>query len=442
MAEKKDEKKDVPKLSTLPKSFADWEVGSSYEIVKQIGSGSYGYVVEAIQKSTGKKVAIKRLNKIFDDTIDCKRILREVTLLRKLKYANLVNIIEILEPTDLKNFDTIYVVMEYAQSDLKKLLKSPIHLEMIHIQTLIYNILLGLKYIHSADVLHRDLKPANVLINEDCSVKICDFGLARSIEGIEGAHYKKDQNDPEDDLPLPKAESKPAKQGNPKLVKSSGGLIKATNMKRELTGHVVTRWYRAPELILLEKDYTAAIDVWSVGCIFGELLGMIKENAPTFLDRSPLFPGTSCFPLSPDRSNNIKRGGFPHSAQDQLSIIFSILGTPSEEDFDFVTDAKAIEYLKSFPPKKRVDFLDLYPAATPEGLELLKKCLQFNPRKRITIDEAINHPFLSKVRDKTKEIVSGGPIILDFEKEGDMTVDRLRELFIEEIKNYRRKPVS
>jgi mitogen-activated protein kinase 1/3 len=437
MQDKKDEKKDVPKLSTLPKSFADWEVGSGYEIVKQIGSGSYGYVVEAIQKSTGKKVAIKRLNKIFDDTIDCKRILREVTLLRKLKYANLVNIIEILEPTDLKNFDTIYVVMEYAQSDLKKLLKSPIHLEMIHIQTLIYNILLGLKYIHSADVLHRDLKPANVLINEDCSVKICDFGLARSIEGIEGAHYKKEQD--ADDEPLPKAEPKVVKQGNPKLIKSSGGLIKTTNMKRELTGHVVTRWYRAPELILLEKDYTAAIDVWSVGCIFGELLGMIKENAPTFLDRSPLFPGTSCFPLSPDRSNNIKRGGFPHSSQDQLSIIFSILGTPSEEDFDFVTDAKAIEYLKSFPPKKRVEFQDLYPAATAEGLELLRKCLQFNPRKRITIDEAINHAFLGKVRDKSKEIVSGGPIILDFEKEGDMTVDRLRELFIEEIKNYRKK---
>ena len=72
-------------------------------------------------------------------------------------------------------------------------------------------------------------------------------------------------------------------------------------MKRELTGHVVTRWYRAPEVILLEKGYTAAIDVWSAGCIFAELLEMIKENSPTYLDRSPLFPGTCCFPLSPDR---------------------------------------------------------------------------------------------------------------------------------------------
>lgn len=98
--------------------------------------------------------------------------------------------------------------------------------------------------------------------------------------------------------------------------------INPKQVKRELTGHVVTRWYRAPELILLEKDYTAKIDVWSVGCIFGELLNMIKENASTFLDRSPLFPGSSCFPLSPARANTIKKSGFPHHSADQLNVIF------------------------------------------------------------------------------------------------------------------------
>jgi mitogen-activated protein kinase 1/3 len=437
-----DKQKEVPKLNSLPKSFQDWEVGPNYEIVKQVGSGSYGYVVQAIQKSTGKKVAIKRLNKIFEDVIDCKRILREVVLLRNLVHPNLVHIIEILEPSDLKTFDSLYVVLEYAQSDLKKLFKSPIHLELIHIQTLIYNILIGLKYIHSADVLHRDLKPANVLINEDCSVRICDFGLARSVEGIEGAHDKKEEaaNDDDDmDEHVTKNATTKPKEGKGKLVKSSGGLIKAKNVKRELTGHVVTRWYRAPELILLEKDYTAAIDVWSLGCILAELLGMIKENAPTFLDRSPLFPGTSCFPLSPDRSNNVKRGGFPHSSQDQLSIIFSVLGTPKEDDFEFVTDAKAIDYLRSFPFKKPVDLQELYPAATAEALDLLRKMLQFNPKKRINIEDSINHPFLSKIRDKSREIASNGPIILEFEKEGELTAERLRELFIEEIKQYKKK---
>jgi len=430
-----------PKLNSLPKSFQDWEVGSNYEIVKQVGSGSYGYVVQAIQKSTGKKVAIKRLNKIFEDVIDCKRILREVVLLRQLQHPNLVHIIEILEPSDLQTFDSLYVVLEYAQSDLKKLFKSPIHLEMIHIQTLIYNILLGLKYIHSADVLHRDLKPANVLINEDCSVRICDFGLARSVEGIEGAQHQKDKsNDDDDDTDehvTKNATTKPP-EGKGKLVKSSAGLkSKKGGMVRELTGHVVTRWYRAPEVILLEKDYSAAIDVWSVGCILAELLGMIKENAPTFLDRSPLFPGTSCFPLSPGQSS-VKRGGFPHSSQDQLSVIFSVLGTPKEEDFEFVTDAKAIEYLRSFPFKKPVELSELYPGATPEVISLLKEMLQFSPRKRITIDEAINHPFLSKLRDKSRETVAPGPINMAFEKEGELTAERLRELFIEEIKQYRK----
>ena len=87
-------------------------------------------------------------------------------------------------------------------------------------------------------------------------------------------------------------------------------------MKRELTGHVVTRWYRAPEIILLEKDYGPAIDMWSVGCIFGELLMMMKGNAATFIDRKPLFPGKSCFPLSPAKENNEKRNGFPFSTND------------------------------------------------------------------------------------------------------------------------------
>jgi mitogen-activated protein kinase 1/3 len=88
------------------------------------------------------------------------------------------------------------------------------------------------------------------------------------------------------------------------------------NMKRELTGHVVTRWYRAPELILLEKEYGPPIDVWSIGCIFAELLGMMKESAATYLDRKPLFPGKSCFPLSPDKSAKEGKGGFPFSKND------------------------------------------------------------------------------------------------------------------------------
>ena len=127
------------------------------------------------------------MENIFDDETDCKRILREVTLMRKLKHPFVVDLIELLLPSNPETFDTLYVVMEYAESDLKKIIKSNINLEMLHIQTIVYNLLCSIKYLHESNVLHRDLKPANVLINEDCTVKLCDYGLARSLSGIESA---------------------------------------------------------------------------------------------------------------------------------------------------------------------------------------------------------------------------------------------------------------
>ena len=149
---------------------------------------------------------------------------------------------------------------------------------------------------HSANLLHRDLKPSNLLLNSECHMKVADFGLARSL----------DTKNP-DEQPL-------------------------------LTDYVATRWYRAPEIILLEKDYGPGIDMWAVGCIFAELLGMMKENSPTFLDRKPLFPGKSCFPLSPAKVATESKAGLPFSNTDQLAVIFEIIGSPSKEDCSFVTD--------------------------------------------------------------------------------------------------------
>ena len=127
------------------------------------------------------------MENIFEDETDCKRILREVTLMRKLKHPFVVELVELLYPKNPQKFDTLYVVMEYAESDLKKIIKSNINLEMQHTQHIIYNLLCAVKYLHESNVLHRDLKPANVLINEDCTVKLCDYGLARSISGIDSA---------------------------------------------------------------------------------------------------------------------------------------------------------------------------------------------------------------------------------------------------------------
>ena len=283
------------------KKFDHWEVGSNYKCEKLLGSGSYGQVVQAIQLSTGKRVAIKKMDKIFEDETDCKRILREVTLLRKLRHPCVVELIEICQPQDPLNFETLYVVMEFAESDLKKILKSTINLEILHIQTIIYNLLCAIKYLHESKVIHRDLKPANILVNEDCSVKLCDYGLARSITGVESAdliiknsseHIPTEEDEPMQNssssgnlaVPSDGEMTEEAKKDNLKQqLHRTKDLRK--NMKRELTGHVVTRWYRAPEIILLEKDYGPAIDIWAAGCIFAELLGMMKENAPTFMDR-------------------------------------------------------------------------------------------------------------------------------------------------------------
>lgn len=113
--------------------FQDWQVGQDYELVKLLGTGSYGQVASAVHKPTGKKVAIKKMDNIFDDEVDCKRILREITLLRRLRHPYVVELFDIIEPADTEKFDTLYVVLELAESDLKKVIKSAIHLQLKHI---------------------------------------------------------------------------------------------------------------------------------------------------------------------------------------------------------------------------------------------------------------------------------------------------------------------
>jgi mitogen-activated protein kinase 1/3 len=204
------------------------------------------------------------------------------------------------------------------------------------------------------------------------------------------------------------------------------------NMKRELTGHVVTRWYRAPELILLEKEYGPPIDVWSVGCIFAELLGMMKESAPTYLDRKPLFPGKSCFPLSPDKHAKEEKSGFPFSKNDQLAVIFQVIGTPLEDDISYVTDQKALEYLATFPKSERVNLATVYPGAGEEAIDLLHKILVFNPYFRVSIEECLDHTFFKKCRKPEKEMTATEVIKFDWEKE-HLDRKRLRQHFVEEI---------
>merc|ERR1719446_1420282 len=289
---------------------------------------------------------------MFDDLIDCKRILREISILSRLKHEHIVQIYDVLPAGDVFTFKELYIVMEICDSDLKKLCRTDVVLTPLHINTLLYNLLVGLKYLHSAGIYHRDLKPANCLVNQDCSVKICDFGLSRAIGG---EHFQE----------LPDS----ARGTNSRS---------STQLKRHLTGHVVTRWYRAPELILLQDNYTEAIDIWSAGCIYAELLGMLEGTK--FEDRSPLFPGASCFPLSPHREHKNDYRYHTRGERDQLSMIFSLLGTPSEQEIgqcNFNSDA--CRYIKCFAARTALGLESRFPTASPDAVSLLGRMLQFNP---------------------------------------------------------------
>uniref|UniRef100_A0A7S3GB87 Mitogen-activated protein kinase n=1 Tax=Palpitomonas bilix TaxID=652834 RepID=A0A7S3GB87_9EUKA len=218
-----------------------FDVPDHYELTnpKPLGKGAYGVVVAAKDKRTGVAVAIKKIIDTFADLQDAKCIVREIRLLNHLKHANIIRILDVLMPPTKEKCKDVYIVFERMDADLQSLIYSTHDLVESQISYFLYQMLLALKYIHQYGVLHRDLKPGNLLVNANCDLKVCDFGLARKTESDE--------------------------RENP----------------ASMTMYVITRWWRPPEL-LWEPQYTSAVDIWSVGCIMAELY-----------NRKPLFRGNS-----------------------------------------------------------------------------------------------------------------------------------------------------
>lgn len=168
---------------------------------------------------------------------------------------------------------------------------------------------------------------------------------------------------------------------------SRNGGWQQSKREQVLTKHVVSRWYRAPEIILLDKHYGTPIDVWAIGGIMAELLNMMKEHVENFQDRKPFFPGQSCFPLSPCKSKKqAASSGFPTDASDQLNMIFEVIGTPQPSDLAHISDKRVLYYLQSFASKPKKDLKTAFPAAPDEALDLLSKMVIFNPHQRITLE--------------------------------------------------------
>lgn len=168
-----------------------------------------------------------------------------------------------------------------------------------------------------------------------------------------------------------------------------------------------------------------------IGCIFAELLSMQKSSVPSHYQREPLFPGVSCFPLSPGAG----QVALPQDSRDQLNTILDVLGTMDEEDIAEIADPDVQMYLRSLPPRPRKNLQELYPGAEPEAIDLLTWMLAMNPTKRATLDEALSHKYLASIRSLEEEIVAPGTIQLDFD-EKKMNVTEIRQRMVNEITYY------
>jgi len=362
-AKYKNTKSNLQKKLVMNSTF---EIDAKYEIIDAVGQGAYGIVVAARDKTIQSKeksyLAIKKIEKAFEHKIFTKRTIRELKILRLLQHENIVGIKDIFLPRSREEFDDIYICNELMETDLSSIVKSPQPLSDEHIQFFIYQIFRGLKYMHSAGIIHRDLKPRNLLVNSNCDLKICDFGLSRTLHSTKGT-------------------------GN-------------------MTDYVATRWYRPPELLLETKDYGPAVDMWSVGCILAELLR-----------RKPFLPGTE--------------------TKHQLELIFEYFGTPTEEDITLIPKPRLRKFLRSLPVRKPKSLEALFPKANPLAIDLLKKIMVFNPQKRITVEEALKHPYLQELHYPEDEPIRDPVPSAEFEFEKyNLSLQQLKDLLYEEILIY------
>jgi cyclin-dependent kinase 7 len=305
-----------------------------YSKDRKVGEGTYAVVYLGKQIKTGRSIAIKEIKTgLFKDGLDMSA-LREVKYLQELKHANVIELVDVFSTSNNLN-----LVLEFLPCDLEVLIKdTSIVFTSGDIKSWLLMTLRGVHHCHRNFILHRDLKPNNLLLAPDGQLKIADFGLARSLG----------------------------------------------NINEDLSSNVVTRWYRAPELLFGAKHYTGAVDIWSVGIIFAELML-----------RTPYLPG--------------------RDDVDQLDVTFRALGTPTESIWPNVSQLPLYDSLKVYPPPSRQELRYRFSAATEKALDLIISLTQLDPSKRVNLTQALLHDYflefpnptdpknLPKKKEKTKD---------------------------------------
>lgn len=291
-------------------------VDEIYEKLNKIAEGSYGIVYRVRDRKTGEVVALKKLKHRSSKQGFPIYSLREIKILQLARHENIVRVNEIVTTECYKH---IFLVMEFYEHDLKSLMEN-MHVNFLQseMKTLMLQLLSAVAYLHKNYIIHRDIKTTNLLLNNRGQLKLADFGLAREY-------------------------------GSPPV---------------EMTQLVVTLWYRAPEILLGKKLYDTSIDVWSVGCVMGELI-----------NKDALFMGKT--------------------ELDQIKKIFQLLGTPDESSWPGISSFSFFNTFK-FTKYDPVTLRKKFPYATEKGIDLLNSLLKLNPSKRISAQDAFHHPYFSE----------------------------------------------
>ncbi|XP_055645284.1 stress-activated protein kinase JNK-like [Toxorhynchites rutilus septentrionalis] len=368
-----------PSQPTEPNLSSDgnteFTVPGRFQNLFPIGIGAQGAVCAALDTVTGMPVAIKKLSRPFQDVTHAKRAYREIKLMRLVDHPFVIKLLYAYSPqTTLDTFRDIYLFTERMDSNLSNVIGN--RLDHERLSFLVYQMLCGIKYLHSAGIIHRDLKPTNIVVRADCSLKILDFGLARSV---------------------------------------------GTNFM--MTQYVVTRYYRAPEVIL-NMDYDTKVDIWAIGCIMAELItGQV------------LFPGTDHV--------------------DQWNKIIATLGTPSAQ-LIARTNHSARRYIETLPVHPKPPFEQLFPESAflvSEGSSsavlnnssarnMLERMLEIDPYERISVVEALDHPYVN-MWFQEDEVNRPAPVPYDHAlDEQELSIDEWKALLFREIQEIQRQTLG